>query len=105
MRQYIRQGGGNMCCFVTLFLLIGPRFALVCMWLFSDIITRVFGSNFIIPLLGIIFLPYTAIFYVVVYLYMGMANPFAWALVILGFIIDISAYGGGWWGNRGRLRR
>ncbi|MDD5647651.1 MAG: hypothetical protein PHY03_01835 [Dehalococcoidia bacterium] len=94
-----------MCCFVTLFLLIGPRFALVCMWLFSDMVTRVFGTNFIIPLLGIIFLPYTAIFYFIVYLYMGMANPFAWALVILGFIIDISAYGGGWWGNRGRLRR
>ncbi|MFA5078604.1 MAG: hypothetical protein WC541_03860 [Dehalococcoidia bacterium] len=94
-----------MCCFVTLFLLIGPRFALVCMWLFSDMITRVFGANFIIPLLGIIFLPYTALFYVIVYLYMGMSNPFAWALVILGFIIDISAYGGGWWGNRGRLRR
>jgi hypothetical protein len=105
MGQYIRQGGGNMCCFVTLFLLIGPRFALVCMWLFSDMVTRVFGANFVIPLLGIIFLPYTALFYVIVYLYMGMANPFAWALVILGFIIDISAYGGGWWGNRGRLRR
>ena len=94
-----------MCCFVTLFLLIGPRFALLCMWLFSDMITRAFGANCIMPLLGLIFLPYTAIFYVIVYQYMGMANPFAWALVILGFIIDLSTYGGGWWGNRDRLRR
>lgn len=94
-----------MCCFVSLFLLIGPRFALVCMWLFSDLVTRVFGSDFIIPILGIIFLPYTMIFYVVVAQYMGMANPFAWLLVIVGFIIDISAYSGGWWGNRHRLRR
>lgn len=94
-----------MCCFVSLFLLIGPRFALVCMWLFSDMISRAFGSNFIIPILGIILLPYTMIFYVIVAQYMGMSNPFAWALVILGFIIDISAYGGGWWGNRHRLRR
>jgi len=94
-----------MCCFVTLFLLIGPRFALLCMWLFSDMVTRAFGANFIMPLLGLIFLPYTAIFYVIVYQYMGMANPFAWALVILGFIIDLSTYGGGWWGNRSRLHR
>jgi len=94
-----------MCCFVSLFLLIGPRFALVCMWLFSDMISRVFGSDFIIPILGIIFLPYTMIFYVVVTLNMGMSNPFAWLLVIVGFLIDISTYGGGWWGNRDRLRR
>jgi len=94
-----------MCCFVSLFLLIGPRFALVCMWLFSDMISRAFRGDFIIPILGIILLPYTMIFYVIVAQYMGMSNPFAWALVILGFIIDISAYGGGWWGNRDRLRR
>ena len=31
-----------MCCFVSLFLLIGPRFALVCMWLFSDMVSRAF---------------------------------------------------------------
>jgi len=94
-----------MCCFVSLFLLIGPRFALVCMWLFSDMISRAFRGDFIIPILGIILLPYTMIFYVIVTQYMGMSNPFAWALVIVGFIIDISAYGGGWWGNRDRLRR
>ena len=94
-----------MCCFVSLFLLIGPRFALVCMWLFSDMISRAFRGDFIIPILGIILLPYTMIFYVIVAQYMGMSNPFAWLLVIVGFIIDISAYGGGWWGNRGRLRR
>jgi hypothetical protein len=94
-----------MCCFVSLFLLIGPRFALVCMWLFSDMISRAFRGDFIVPLLGVIFLPYTMIFYVVVMQYMGMSNPLAWLLVIVGFIIDISAYGGGWWGNRGKLRR
>lgn len=94
-----------MCCFVSLFLLIGPRFALACMWLFSDMIRRAFGSDFVIPLLGIIFLPYTMIFYVVTLQYMGMSNPIAWLLVVVGFLIDISAYGGGWWGNRGRLKR
>jgi hypothetical protein len=60
-----------MCCFVTLFLLIGPRFALVCMWLFSDMVTRAFGSNFIDTAAGYHLPPYTAIFYVVVYQYMG----------------------------------
>ncbi len=94
-----------MCCFVTLFLLIGPRFALVCMWLFSDMVSRAFNNSFFIPLLGIIFLPFTTIFYVIIAQYVGLANPLAWALIIAGFIIDISTYGGGWWGNRDRLRR
>jgi len=92
-----------MCCFVTLFLLIGPRVALIFMWLFSDLVTRAF-PNFLFPLLGTIFLPFTTIFYVLAYQPVWGIDGFGWFFVILGFIIDISSYGGGWWGNRGRLR-
>jgi len=92
-----------MCCFITLFLLIGPRVALIFMWLFSDLVTRAF-PNFLFPLLGTIFLPFTTIFYVLAYQPVWGIDGFGWFFVILGFIIDISSYGGGWWGNRGRLR-
>ncbi len=92
-----------MCCFVTLFLLIGPRVALIFMWLFSDLVTRAF-PNFLFPLLGTIFLPFTTIFYVLAYQPVWGIDGFGWFFVILGFIIDISSYGGGWWGNRDRIR-
>lgn len=92
-----------MCCFITLFLLVGPRVALIFMWLFSDLVTRAF-PNFLFPLLGTIFLPFTTIFYVLAYQPVWGIDGFGWFFVILGFIIDISSYGGGWWGNRGRLR-
>ena len=93
-----------MCCFITLFLLVGPRVALIFMWLFSDLVTRAF-PNFLFPLLGTIFLPFTTIFYVLAYQPAFGIDGFGWFFVILGLIIDISSYGGGWWGNRGRLRR
>jgi hypothetical protein len=73
------------------------------MWLFSDLVTRAF-PNFLFPLLGTIFLPFTTIFYVLAYQPVWGIDGFGWFFVILGFIIDISSYGGGWWGNRGRLR-
>jgi hypothetical protein len=88
-----------MCCIVTLFLLIGPRVALIAMWLFTDMVSRAF-PNFILPLLGCIFLPFTTIFYVFAYGPGGDINIVGWLLIILGFIIDIGSYGGGVYGNR-----
>jgi len=88
-----------MCCIVSLFLLIGPRVALIAMWLFTDMISRAF-PNFIIPLLGFIFLPFTTIFYAFAWGPGGEISIIGWGLVILGFIIDIGSYGGGVYSKR-----
>lgn len=95
-----------MPCF-CLFALIGsfaPRIALVFMWLFSDVVTRAFSGNWILPLLGIVFLPFTTLMYVIVAwsIDFGPFPAFGWLFVILGFLFDIGAYGSG---ARGRQQQ
>jgi hypothetical protein len=80
---------------VILGLLLGaffPRLLFVILWIFTTMVDRAY-NGFIIPLLGVIFLPYTSLFYVLAY------NPFAhgltgasWIWVLLGFLIDLSTY-------------
>jgi hypothetical protein len=94
-----------MCCIISLLLLIGPRVAFIATWLFTNRVTLAFQGSFILPLLGVIFLPFTSLFYVLVWQpVVGLDGFLPWALVVLGLIIDISGYTGGFL-NRDRIRR
>jgi hypothetical protein len=69
-----------------------PRLLLFIIWLSSNLVTRAF-SSFLIPLLGLLFLPYTTLAYVLSY------NPIAhgliglsWVWVLIGFAVDFMAY-------------
>lgn len=82
-----------MCgCFAVLLGAFFPRIALVLMWLFSDLITRAFDANWLIPLAGILLLPYTTFSYVLVYWAAGEVVGFGWAFVILGLVLDLGSY-------------
>jgi hypothetical protein len=70
-----------------------PRLLLFILWIFTTLVDRAF-TGFIVPLLGIIFLPITTLFYVFAY------NPIAhglvgasWLWILIGFLIDLSSYG------------
>jgi len=91
-----------MCCLVTVMLLLGPRVAAVLWWLFD--MTRWSNTfpNIIIPILGIILLPWTLLAYV--FVFPGGVVGIDWLLIILGVVLDLSSYGGGGWGNRSRFR-
>ena len=52
-----------MCCLVLIAGFIGPRFALFVWWIFGDQVDRAFDS-WIWPLLGLFFLPWTTLAYV-----------------------------------------
>jgi hypothetical protein len=94
-----------MCCIVSLLLLIGPRVAFLATWLFTNRVTLAFQGSLILPLLGVIFLPFTSLFYVLVWQpVVGVQGVLPWALVVLGLIIDLGSYFGGYT-NRGRARR
>lgn len=89
-----------MCCLVSALLLIGPRLAFVIYWLLPITgyrVAEVFG-NWVIPLLGLIFLPWTALSWVILYPVQG----FEWFLVVLALFADLAAYGGGY-RSRGQL--
>ena len=48
-----------------------------------------------LPLLGLIFLPYTTFFYVLAYAPIVGVGGIGWLFVIFGFFLDLSSYFGG----------
>ena len=90
------------CCLLSLFLTLGPRIALVFMWIFTDRVTAAFESN-IVPLMGLIFLPITTFAYVIVWDPIEGLSGLAWAAVIVALVVDLAINAGSIWGNRSRI--
>jgi hypothetical protein len=78
------------CLFLTAFGL-GPRIALLLWWIFGDRVDAAFDSWFL-TLLGLLFLPWTTLFYVVVWSPVGGVSGAEWLLVALGVAFDIASY-------------
>ncbi len=91
-----------MLCLFALGAAFFPRLALLFLWIFTPLVTRAFHSAFILPLLGIIFLPFTTLMYVLVWIAPYGVVGLAWFWVLLGFVIDLTSYGSGGYSNRRR---
>jgi hypothetical protein len=92
-----------MGCLIVLLAGFAPRIALVLVWIFSNLVDRAF-SGFVIPLLGLIVLPYTTLFYVLAFNpIVGGLSGWGWFFVVLGVIFDLGHWIGG--GVTGRRRR
>jgi hypothetical protein len=74
--------------------LIGPRAALVLLWLFTNYLARAF-DGFLLPLLGFLFLPWTTIAYAIAQNELGGMSGLGMIVVALGFLVDIGVVGGG----------
>lgn len=90
-----------MCCVITILLLIGPRAADL-VWSLVEPQRWLVFDNLVVPILGIIFLPWTLLAYVL--FAPGGVEGLEWALIILAFLIDIGSLGGGAYGNRQRIQ-
>ena len=55
------------CCLFATILAGAPRLALVMWWIFQPVRLNTTFPNFIWPLLGILFIPWTTLMYVIVY--------------------------------------
>jgi hypothetical protein len=93
-----------MCCFFTILLFLGPRFASIVWWIAQP--ARWVGAvgafnSAIWPILGIIFLPWATLMYVLVA--PGGVTGFDWVWLILAIVADVAMYGGGGYGNRDRM--
>lgn len=85
-----------MCgCFVIGLGAFFPRIALALLWLFGDQVERAFDDNWLLPLLGLIFLPFTTLVYVLMFWWLGEVTGFTWFIVILAFLVDLGSYVGG----------
>jgi hypothetical protein len=72
---------------------LAPRLFLILAWIFSERWARVWAdTSFIWPLLGIIFLPYTTVMYMLVWSPTGIAG-WDWLWIILGLLLDVMKWG------------
>jgi hypothetical protein len=83
-----------MGCLVALIAWISPRLALAILYLFTDRLTIAFRSGWE-GIIGFILLPYTTLFYALVYAPGQGVRGFGWIIVAAGVLIDLSSLGFG----------
>jgi hypothetical protein len=92
-----------MGCLLALFAWISPRFVLALLYLFTTRLTLAFSSGWT-GLLGFFLLPYTTLFYALVYSPGKGVTGIAWAIVAVGALLDLSSLDFGRRAQRGRAR-
>lgn len=90
-----------MCCLLASLLLIGPRFVGLIWWLINPLYWRSVFSTWLWPVLGLLFLPWTTLMYLLV-APQGILG-FEWLLLALAVLADIGSYSGSAYGNRDRI--
>jgi len=93
-----------MCCFFSSLVLFGPRLVVLIWWLIRPGYYQLVFNGWILPLLGLIFLPWTTLMYLMVAGVSGIVG-FDWVWLGLALLADIASYGGSAYGNRDRLSR
>ena len=85
-----------MCCFFAALVFLGPRFGFLFWWLipYGRVQINLAFDTFIIPLLGVIFLPWTTLMITFVHGVNGLIG-FDWVWVGLALVADIASYAGG----------
>jgi len=76
-------------CLLALGLAVAPRAVLVLAWIFSDRWPIVWGGDWIVALLGIIFVPYTTVMYMLVWSPTGIEG-WDWLWIALGLFLDVT---------------
>ena len=79
-------------CLTGSLLAIAPRVVLIGAWLVADRWQQVWDGTVLIPLVGIVFLPYTTVMYLLVWTPAGIAG-YAWVWLALGLLLDVAHMG------------
>jgi hypothetical protein len=90
-----------MGCLLALFAAISPRFVIFLLWIFSDRMTLALRSGWE-GIIGFLLLPYTTLFYVLVYAPGKGVDSLGWVIVALGVVLDVSSH---LFSSRARRRR
>ncbi len=92
-----------MCgCIFALGAAMFPRLGVLFLWLFTPLVNRAFDS-IVVPILGIVFLPFTTLVYVLVWSPLVGVSSWGWVWVVLAFFFDLGAYAGSAFGSRRRV--
>jgi hypothetical protein len=90
-----------MGCLFALLAAFSPRLALLFVWIFTTLVDRAFDT-FILPLLGLLFLPFATLMYVLAYQPVIGVTGWGWFWVILGALFDLGSYRAGYGSRRAR---
>ena len=83
-------------CLIAFGAAVAPRIILILAWIFSTRWTLVWQGDELLPLLGLIFLPYTTIMFVLSVTVTPAGNiieGFGWVWIFLGLLLDLWKYG------------
>lgn len=82
-----------MCCFFASLAILGPRAAFLIYWLipYGHGKVQIAFNGWLLPLLGLFFLPLTTLIYTLVFPVVGID----WLWLALAFLVDVSAVGSG----------
>jgi hypothetical protein len=81
-----------VCCIIAVLSLLGPRVAFLVTWLATNRIDLAFKGGWGLPLLGLIFFPWTVLLYTLSYAPVGGVTGVGWVLVGLGVLADLTSY-------------
>jgi hypothetical protein len=81
-----------MGCLFALIAVLSPRFAIFLLWAFTNYVDRAF-SGWFLPLVGLVFAPWTTLMYVLVDAPAGPIHVAGWICVAIGVFLDLSAWG------------
>ena len=81
------------CCLLAIMLAGAPRFALFFWWLVDTRHVNDAFGNFLVAILGFLFLPWTTLMWVIVY--PGGISFWNWIFLGIAFFVDMGTYFGG----------
>ena len=84
-----------MGCLFALFAGLFPRLALLILWIARPLMVDAAFHGWIVPLLGIIFLPFATLIYVILYTPGVGLTGWEWFWVILAGVLDLAHLGAG----------
>jgi hypothetical protein len=80
-----------------------PRFAVLIIWLARPaMFAAAFGGSWLIPLLGVLFLPLTTLMYVLLWTSNGITG-FDWFWLVLALLLDLGGIASNGYANRDRV--
>ncbi len=83
-----------MGCLFLILIGVSPRLGVVALWWLTDWIDRAFDGGWVLPVLGIIFLPWTVALYSVGYIIGDAAAPWGILGLIIGLFLDVALHAG-----------
>jgi hypothetical protein len=77
-------------CLFALIAVLSPRLAIILLWLFTNYVDRAF-SGWFLPLLGVLFLPWTTLFYILVDIAPGPIHVAGWIVIGIAVVLDLNS--------------